>query len=161
VPFDYELAAEKLAVLVCEISDTPASGIAKQYLLYDRPSLVRGALRRGEFGERGEYKFALVLNDTHAPSCEQFTATHELSHIVLEHPTPHVTAEQSSSGYHGSSDHERQANTLAILTLIPEPPVDRSDISIAAAAAEFGVLERHAEARVDLEEVARVARQFD
>jgi hypothetical protein len=111
-PFDPFQLAKLYGVAVYQLSSLECSPRALSHFQIHRPDVFSGALV--PFGSGA----VIIENDAHAPERRRSTGSHEMAHLVLEHPfTTTLVNERGCRMADG--DHEKEAAELSGELLLP------------------------------------------
>jgi hypothetical protein len=151
----YELA-DLYGVDVIQLSEAECRPEAIDYFLVSRPDVFSGALVPCADGS-----VFIVENDAHTPERRASTASHEISHVVLEHPFS-ATLTDAGRCRVMNKDHEDEAAELSGELLLPTEAALRlaydnvSDVSVAV---RFGISESFARWRMNSTGARKIARR--
>ena len=109
-PFDPYHLADEYGVRVVQLTDLDATD-AVQYFTEIRSTALSGALIPNGSG------LLILENDSHTPQRRRSTLSHEMAHVLLEHPFRVTLAHDRKCGLGG--DNEKEADLLAGELLIP------------------------------------------
>lgn len=155
-PFDPARVAARLGHAFVDLAELDGlSDEALRQLTITDPSAFSGVV------VRAEVQPVIIINSAHSPERRRSTGTHELSHLLLDHP------ESPPFAPSGCRDHdarvEAEADFLASVLLVPEGVVmafARQGVSVAEAAAVMGVSQEMMQWRFNSEgAVKRVKRE--
>lgn len=135
-PFDPLTLAELYGVEVVQLSTLECSPAALGHFQIDRPDIFSGALV--PLADGGT---VIVENDGHLPERRVSTASHEMAHVVLEHPFG-ATLSDAGKCRLVNKDLEDEAAELSGELLLPTDAARRLALQGASndeAARQFGV----------------------
>lgn len=135
-PFDPFDLAELYGIDVIRLSEIECSPKALSHFQISRPDVFSGALVPLSDGGT-----VIIENDSHAPERRISTASHEMSHVVLEHPF-RVTLTNTHGCRISDPEHENEAAELSGELLIPFETACRlayQEVSDAEVARRLGV----------------------
>jgi len=112
-PFDPYQFAELYGIDIIPLSEVECSPEAARHFLRDRQEVFSGALIPCSDGTT-----VIVENDAHVPERRVSTASHEISHVVLEHPFA-ATLTDSGRCRVMNKEHEAEATELGGELLLP------------------------------------------
>jgi hypothetical protein len=134
--FDPFELARLYGIDVIRLSELDCSTEALNHFQIDRLAVFSGALVPLPDGST-----VILENDFHDPERRVSTASHEMSHVLLEHPFS-ATLTNDEGCRVANGEHEAEATELSGELLIPFEAAKRlafNDASDEEAAAEFGV----------------------
>lgn len=134
--FDPLALAELYGVQVLCLSELGCSPSPLEHLQTTRPEVFSGALIPFDDGST-----VIVENDAHVPERRASTASHEMAHVVLEHPFAPALSDGKGCRL-TNRELEAEANELAGELLLPTAAARQlayDRVSDAVAAQRFGV----------------------
>lgn len=133
-PLDVWHLAERLEVKVFRLSEYGDDNKHVHQLLSVDSKVFSAALV-----PCGEVK-GILVNDAHAEERQVSSLAHELAHVACDHRDTPVLSDSGCREL--DADVEAEADYFSSVLLVPEPAVmrlARADVSVAAAAEQFGV----------------------
>lgn len=112
-PFDPYALAELYGIDVVQLSDVKCSAEALKHFRITRPDVFSGALV--PVGDGGA---VIIENDGHDPERRLSTASHEMAHVVMEHPFAAMLTDERKCRLL-NKDHEAEAAELGGELLLP------------------------------------------
>ncbi|MCD4527228.1 ImmA/IrrE family metallo-endopeptidase [Nocardioides sp. cx-173] len=151
----YELA-ELYGIDVIPLSELACDADAMHHFTVDRPEVFSGALIPCSDGST-----VIVENDTHLPERRVSTASHEISHVVLEHPFS-ATLTDSGKCRVMNKEHEDEAAELSGELLLPTEAARRlayNKVGDEEVARRFGISVQFASWRMNATGARKIAQR--
>lgn len=154
--FDPYQLADLYGIDVIQLSEVNADADTIRNFSIDRPEVFSGALIPCTDGST-----VIVENDTHLPERRVSTASHEISHVVLEHPFS-ATLTDSGKCRVMNKEHEGEAAELSGELLLPTDAARRLayyKVDDEEVARRFGISVKFASWRMNATGARTIARR--